>query len=109
MVFDWLILRVPGWNRRVRKIRRDWDRAREETLKKKGELRKILLKKLDLIEENIKLIEEQPLSRLNKRKIARGIEIDMEEIKTILEAKKDELSEQFSKTRGNNKKQSTFI
>jgi len=91
MVFDWLVLRIPGWNRKIRRMRRDWDDAREKALTKKGRLRKILLTKLDKTEDNLKILEEKPMPRKMRKKISRDIKIDMAEIKIMLKTKEEDM------------------
>jgi len=80
MVFGFLF----GWNHRVRKLRKRWDRRREAALKKKGEKKKMLLERLDSIEDKLRTIEEQQLNRGARAKIAKEVEIDLEEIKELL-------------------------
>jgi hypothetical protein len=81
-----------GWNRKVRKLRKRWDRAREKTLKKKNPEKKMLLEKLDSIEEKLRTIEEESnLNRGARAKIAKEVEIDLEEVKEILKSKDEEL------------------
>jgi len=91
MAFDWIVLRLPGWGRHVRRIRRDWNHAREKALKKKMPVRKMLLERLDRIEEKVKMIEEQPLPRFTRKKVAKDVEIDLEEIKTLIKTKEEYL------------------
>ena len=91
MVFDWLILRIPGWSRKVRKLRRNWNRAREKALTKKNPVRKMLLQKLNLIEEKLRMIEEQPMGRIHRRRLAREINIDLAEIKILLRLKEEDI------------------
>lgn len=81
-----------GWGHRVRKLRKRWDDRREDALKKHGEHRKMLLEKLDSIEEKLRTIEEQNLNRAARAKIAKEVEIDLEEIKELLKAKPEELN-----------------
>ena len=97
MVFDWLILRIPGWSRKVRRLRRDWDRRREKALTKKGRVKKFLLEKLDKIENRLRIIEEQPLQRRSRGRIAKEIEIDLAEVKIILKMKDEEIAAEFKK------------
>jgi len=89
-MFDWLILRIPGWSRKIRKLRRDWDRAREHALTKKNPLKKEILRKLDAIEDHLKMLEEQNMSRHDKSRFSKEIEIVLAEVKILLKSKSDE-------------------
>ncbi len=80
-----------GWGHRVRKLRKRWDRCREKTLKKEEPRRKMLLEKLDRIEEKLRTLEEQSINRAARAKIAKEVEIDIEEVKELLKAEKEEL------------------
>lgn len=79
------------WNWKVRKLRKRWDRCREKTLKKDNPTRKMLLEKLDAIETQLRTIEEQNLNRGARGKIAKEVEINLEEVKEILKSKPEEL------------------
>ncbi len=72
--------------RRVRKLRKRWDREREKALKLKEPLRSSVLKRLDQIELNIRTLEEQKLRREEMARIAKEVEIDLEETKAAMEA-----------------------
>ena len=78
-----------GWGHRVRSLRKRWDRCREDALTKKNPRRKMLLEKLDVIEDTLKAIEEQPLNRGTRAKMAKEIEINLEEVKELLKDDKD--------------------
>lgn len=80
-----------GWSWKVRKLRKRWDRAREKALKKKGPLRRQILQRLDTIENSLRLIEEQPLNRVDRARLSKEVEIGIEEIKALLKAKPEEL------------------
>jgi flagellar biosynthesis/type III secretory pathway M-ring protein FliF/YscJ len=79
-----LIIFWFGWNNKVRKLRKRWDRCREKALKKKGSYKRNLLEKLDLVETKLKTIEEQNLNRATRARMSKEIEIDLEEIKELL-------------------------
>jgi len=79
-LFDFIF----GWNRKVRKLRKKWDRAREKALTKKNPLKLMILKKLDGADGHLKLLEEQDLSKQDKRKFAREIEIILAEVRVLL-------------------------
>jgi len=82
-----------GWGRRVRKLRRDWDRTRERTLKKHGTAKKVALEQLDLIEGNLRTLEEQQLSGIVRARLAKETEIGLAEVKAIMKASDTELQE----------------
>jgi len=86
-IFDYL----PGWSRKVRRLRRKWDRAREKTLRKKNPIRRMALEKLDAIENNLRIIEEQKLSRVDRARLSKQVEIEIEEVKALLKTKPEEL------------------
>jgi hypothetical protein len=76
---------VMGWNWKVQRTRRRWDRLREHALEKKGDLRKRLLRELDLLEDNLKTLEEQKLSRRDGTRILREVEMELANISDLLE------------------------
>jgi len=88
-----ILTRILGWSWKVRRLRKKWDRLREKALKKEGEQRKELLSKLDSLENNLRALEEQPLGRISRSRVAKQIEIELAEIKAMLKAKPEEFSE----------------
>ncbi len=86
---------TPGfmWGWRVKGLRRKWDRLREKCLNRKKPLRDKLLEKLDTIENNLRTIEETSLNRVTAARLAREIELDLEEIKEILRSKDSEIQD----------------
>lgn len=82
---------IFGWPRKIRKLRKRWDRLREKSLKKKGIVKKTSLEKLDMIEQKLRTLEEQKITRLDRSRLSREIEIDLAEIKAMLEATPDEI------------------
>jgi hypothetical protein len=76
---------VLGWNWHVQRTRRRWDRIREHALEKKGRLREKSLEKLDTLEDKVKMIEEQHLSRRDRVKILREIEMELANINDLVE------------------------
>jgi hypothetical protein len=80
-----------GWNRKVRKLRKRWDRLREKSLKKDAGMRAVILPKEDQIEQNLRILEERRLNRSERARLAKDIEIDLEEIKAILGSRPEEL------------------
>ena len=88
-----LLSLVLGWNYRVRRLRKRWDRLREKTLKKHGAVRGEALKRLDFIENNIRTLEEQRLSRIARARMAKEAEIGLAEVKALLKSSDDEFRE----------------
>ncbi len=82
---------IFGWPRKIRKLRKRWDRLREKTLKKKGLMKKTALEKLDMTEQKLKTLEEQKITRLDRSRLAREVELDLAEIKAMLQATPDEI------------------
>ena len=91
MVFDWIILRIPGWSRKVRKLRKEWDRAREKALTKDNPLKRLILQKLDDVETQLKMIEEQRMGRRDRGRFAKKIELALAEVNVLLKSKSDEI------------------
>ncbi len=77
---------IFGWGWKIRKLRKRWDRLREKTLKKEPSLRKQLFPKEDHIEEKLKTLEERKLVRSERARLAKEIEIDLAEIKEMLDS-----------------------
>ncbi|MCK4713968.1 MAG: hypothetical protein KAT35_00205 [Candidatus Aenigmarchaeota archaeon] len=76
---------VLGWNWQVQRTRRRWDRLREHALEKKGRVRAKALEKLDLVEDKVKMLEEQHLSRRDRVKTLREIEMELANINDLIE------------------------
>ena len=79
-----------GYKRRIRKLRKKWDRLREKALKKKSPMKEDILARMDLIEQNLRVLEERKVNRIERSRIAKEIEIDLEEIKTLVGMKEEE-------------------
>lgn len=82
---------IFGWNWRVRRLRKHWDRTREKTLKKENPIRKTALEKLDAMENNLRVLEEQRLNRVAKARMTKEFQIDLAEVKALLKSKPEEL------------------
>jgi len=82
---------ILGWNWKVRRLRKRWDRLREKTLKKKNPVRQRSLKMLDAISPNLTTLEEQRLGRMDRARISKEIEISLAEVKALLDTKPGEL------------------
>ncbi|NIO22556.1 MAG: hypothetical protein GTN38_00830 [Candidatus Aenigmarchaeota archaeon] len=85
-----------GWNRKIRKLRKRWDRLREKALKKKQPMKGDILTKMDVIEQNLRVLEERRVSRVERSRLAKEIEIDLEGIKAMIKMKEDEYAQQKS-------------
>jgi hypothetical protein len=81
---------VFGWERRVRKLRKRWDRLREKADRKHGPVRSRALQMLDAINGSIVTMEEQQLSRIDRARMAKDVEINLEEVKELLKMKRGE-------------------
>jgi len=79
-----------GWDSRVRRLRKRYDRIREHALKKKGPIRRRALQRLDSINSNVTTMEETQLGRMDRARIAKAVEVDLEEIKELLKYKEGE-------------------
>ena len=87
-----LLRLILGWNWKVRRLRKEWDRTREKSLTKKGDIRRLSLEKLDDIEHHLRILEEDlRLTRRDKERFAKEIEIDIAEVRGLLEMKSGEL------------------
>ena len=80
---------VMGWNWQVQRTRRRWDRLREHALEKKGRVRERALKELDLIEDKLRTLEEEHLSRRDRIRILREIQMELHNIADLLEQGED--------------------
>ena len=78
---------IFGHGRKIRKLRKRWDRLREKTLKKNPELRAQLLPKEDQVEQNLRILEERRLHRGERARLIKELEIDLAEIKAMLDSK----------------------
>lgn len=84
---------IFGWPRKIRKLRKRWDRLREKSLKKKGIVKKAALEKLDMVEQKLRTLEEQKITRLDRSRLTREVEIDLAEIKAMLQSTPDEIAQ----------------
>lgn len=87
------VSRLFGWDRKIRKLRKRWDRLRERSLKKDAAARANLLPKEDQIEQNIRILEERHLHRGERARLAKEVEIDLAEVKAILEEKPEKMQQ----------------
>ena len=68
----------------MKKLRKSWDRCREHALGKEEPRKKMLLERLDHIEDKLRTLEEQSVNRAARARLAKEVEIDLEEIKELL-------------------------
>ncbi len=78
---------IFGHGRKIRKLRKRWDRLREKTLKKEQSMRAQILPKEDQIEQNIRILEERKINRSERARLMKEVEIDLAEIKSMLDSK----------------------
>ena len=86
---------IFGWPRKIRKLRKRWDRLREKSLKKKGIVKKTALEKLHMTEQKLRTLEEQKITRLDRSRLTREVELDLAEIKAVVQSKQEELMQQY--------------
>ena len=60
--------KIFGFERRIRKLRKTWDRRREKTLKKDEPIKSMCLEKLDRTEEKLRMLEERVMNRGERRR-----------------------------------------
>jgi hypothetical protein len=84
---------VMGWNWRLRRTRRRWDRLREHALGRKGRLRTTVLKELDDVEDKVRTLEEERLSRRDRTRMLREVHMRLENISDLLEHGEEWLEE----------------
>jgi hypothetical protein len=91
---------IFGWDRKIRKIRKRWDRLREKSLKKKEPIRSNVLAKLDQVENNLRVLEERKsITRVERARIAKEIEIDLEGVKAMVKTKEEDIIRQQQNVR----------
>ena len=79
-----------GWSARVRRVRRKWDRTREKVLRKKPEKKQELLEKLDQIEAGLRMLEEKELTRTDRYRVLKEVEVGLEEVISVLNPRDDD-------------------
>ena len=79
-----LIAMILGWKWKVQRTRRKWDRLREHALDREGRIRENALKELDHIEEKVRMLEEERLSRRDRTRIMREVEMELANISDLL-------------------------
>jgi hypothetical protein len=76
---------ILGWNWKLQRTRRRWDRLREHALERKGRVRHHALKELDDIEDNLRMLEEERLSRRDRTRMLREIQMELSNIEDVIE------------------------
>ncbi len=89
-----------GWDKKVKNLRKKWDRVREKSLEKEGPIRAKLLEKEDQVEQNLRLLEERELHKVERSRMYAEVETIVGEIKKLLEAKPGELHGVAERVRG---------
>ncbi len=95
----WILDRFLGWHRKIRKLRKRWDREREKALKKRGLMRADALQRLDIMENNLRMMEERQMGRVERARLAKELEIGLAEVGEMLKMKEEEYSS-LSKRKG---------
>lgn len=81
-----------SWERKLRKLRKNWDRLREKSLRKDEPIRRMALERLDRLEEKLRTLEEQRVDRMTRARLSKELEIGLEEVKALLKAEAGELA-----------------
>ena len=76
---------IFGWKWKLQRTRRRWDRLREHALEKEGRIKHEALKHLDETENKLRIIEEEKLSRRDRVKMLREINMELANTRDLLE------------------------
>ncbi len=76
---------MMGWDWKVQRTRRRWDRLREHSLKKEGRVRREALRELDILEDKMRMLEEQDMSRRDRIRLMRELEMGMANVEDLIE------------------------
>lgn len=85
-----VIRTIFGWNYRIRRLRKHWDRLREKALRKQQPVRGAALGKLDAISTSLTTLEEQQLSRIDKIRLSRDVEEGLEMVREMMKEEREE-------------------
>ena len=85
-----VIRTVLGWNYRIRRLRKRWDRLREKSLRKKDPVRGAALSKLDSISTSLTTLEEQRLSRIDKIRLSQEVAAGLELVREMLKERQED-------------------
>jgi len=81
MVYAWFIV---GYRRRIFKLRKEYDHARERADKKTLRQRIAILKVLDSVEPTLLTLEEQQISMFQRGKMIAQVRVAVEQAKEML-------------------------
>ena len=81
---------VLGWNYRIRRLRKRWDRLREKSLRRKDPARGAALSKLDSIATSLTTLEEQRLSRIDKIRLSHEVSAGLEIVNDMLKEEQED-------------------
>jgi hypothetical protein len=76
---------ILGWNWRLQRTRRRWDRLREHALEKEGRVRHEALRQLDETEDKLRMLEEQKLSRRDRTRMLREVKMELSNTYDLIE------------------------
>jgi hypothetical protein len=76
---------ILGWNWKIQRTRRRWDRLREHALGKKGRVRMKALRDLDEVEDKLRTLEEERLSRRDRTRMLREVKLGLANVNDLLE------------------------
>ena len=73
-----------GFDWKIRRLRNRWNRLRNKALKQEKEKRIRLLEMLDDVENDLRVLEEQELTRVDRYRIMRNVENGLREVEINL-------------------------
>jgi len=73
-----------GFDWKIRRLRNRWNRLRNKALKQEKEKRIRLLEMLDDVENDLRVLEEQELTRVDRYRIMRNVENSLREVEIAL-------------------------
>jgi len=73
-----------GFDWKIRRLRNRWNRLRNKALRQEKEKRIRLLEMLDDVENDLRVLEEQELTRVDRYRIMRNVENGLREVEIAL-------------------------
>jgi len=73
-----------GFDWKIRRLRNRWNRLRNKALRQEKEKRIRLLEMLDDVENDLRVLEEQELTRVDRYRIMRNVENGLREVEINL-------------------------
>jgi len=73
-----------GFDWKIRRLRNRWNRLRNKALRQEKEKRIRLLEMLDDVENDLRVLEEQELTRVDRYRIMRNVENGLREVEISL-------------------------